>query len=163
MQRTHNSQRIPIICQFYDYLNRVNIIFHLEKILRFTLNLILTSLTYHLDPCLDNVRLKSEIQKIICKGRKYIWVCRRNPIVWRRITLEDLRWFRTWKYHLFPSCCSLDSACPIKRCIIKFKCHNIQSTDSDLGPISTLENSEFRRKETKNIYSIKRFLNRQNG
>ena len=46
-----------------------------------------------------------------------------------------------------------------KKYIIKFKCHNIQSTDSDHGPISTLGNCEFRRKKTKDI----NFIKRENG
>ena len=67
MQPTHNSQRIPIICQFYDYLNRVDIIFHREKISSATSK----SLTYNLDPCLDYIRLKSEIQNISCRGNTF--------------------------------------------------------------------------------------------
>ena len=40
-----------------------------------------------------------------------------------------------------------------KKYIIKFKCHDIQSTDSGLGPISTLGNSEFRKRKTKDFHS----------
>ena len=147
MRGTHNSQCIPIIFQFYDSLNQVNIISHYRKYKAISSE----SLTYDLNPCLDNVRLKSEIKCLF--SRKYSWVCRRNPIVWRRITLEDPRWFRTWKYHLFPGWCSLDSACPIKSKIIKFKCHNIQSTDSDLVPFQPwrILNSEERKPKISRI------------
>ena len=60
MRGTHNSQCIPIIFQFYDYLNQVNIISHYRKYKAISSE----SLTYDLNPCLDNVCLKSE--KNIC-------------------------------------------------------------------------------------------------
>ena len=70
MQPTHNSQRIPIICQFYDYLNRVNIIFHRKTKSKSSL-ISFKSLTYNLNPCLDYIRLKSEIRNISCRGNEF--------------------------------------------------------------------------------------------
>ena len=64
MRGTHNSQCIPIIFQFYDYVNQVNIISHYRKYKAEPI-----SLTYDLNPCLDNVRLKSEIKCLF--SRKY--------------------------------------------------------------------------------------------
>ena len=99
--------------------------------------LALKSLTNNLNSGLDNIRLESEIQTIGCR-EIHSSVPKKSNCV-KANYLGGPALISHLKIPFVSRLVFLRLSLSNKKSIIKFKCHNIQSTDSGLGPVSTLE------------------------
>ena len=99
--------------------------------------LALKSLTNNLNSGLDNIRLESEIQTIGC-WEIHLSVPKKSNCV-KANYLGGPALISHLKIPFVSRLVFLRLSLSNKKSIIKFKCHNIQSTDSGLGPVSTLE------------------------
>ena len=113
--------------------------------------LALKSLTNNLNSRLDNIRLESEIQTIGCREIHSSVLKKSNCV--KANYLGGPALISHLKIPFVSRLVFLRLSLSNKKSIIKFKCHNIQSTDSDLVPFQPwrILNSEERKPKISRI------------